>query len=67
MLCFLYNMSCLCFLLRYITGYVMFMLRYITCYVVMLYNMLSYAMLYNMLCCVMFILRCRTYNVCHVI
>ena len=41
----------------------MFMLRYITCYVVMLYNMLSYAMLYNMLCCVMFILRYRTYNV----
>ena len=36
-------------------SYVMFMLRYITCYVVMLYNMLSYAMLYNMLCyvCVM--------------
>ena len=33
------------------------MLPYITCYVVMLYNMLSYAMLYTMLCCVMFILR----------
>ena len=43
------------------------MLRYITCYVVMLYNMLSYAMLYNMLCCVMFILRYKGYNVCHVI
>ena len=34
--------------------HVMFKLRYITCYVVMLYNML---------CCVMFILRYRTYNV----
>ena len=33
----------------------MFMLRYITCYVVMLYNMLSYAMLYNMLCCVVYL------------
>ena len=43
--------------------HVMFKLRYITCYVVILYNMLSYAMLYNMLCCVMFILRYRTYNV----
>ena len=43
--------------------YVKFMLRYITCYVVMLYNLLSYAMLYNMLCCVIFILRYRTYNV----
>ena len=54
--------------LRYvITCYIMFMLRYITCYDVMLYNILSYAMLYNMLCCVMFILRYRTYNVCHVI
>ena len=39
------------------------MLRYITCYVVMLYNMLSYAMLYNMLCSVMFILRYKTCNV----
>ena len=29
----------------------------------MLYNMLSYAMLYNMLCCVTFILRYKTYNV----
>ena len=37
-------------------SYVIFMLRYITCYVVMLYNMLSYAMLYNMFCSVMVIL-----------
>ena len=41
----------------------MFMLRYITCYAVMLYNMLSYALLYNMFCCVMFMLRYRTCNV----
>ena len=51
-------MLCLCFLLSYIACYLIFMLCYvITCYVVMLYNMLSYAMLYNMLCSGMFILR----------
>ena len=38
------------------------MLRYITCSV-LLYNMLSYAKLYNMFCCVMFMLRYRTCNV----
>ena len=43
MLCMLYNMLYLCFLLHYITCYLM--------------------LLYNMFCCVMFILRYRTSNV----
>ena len=34
---------------------VIFMVRYITCYVVMLYNMFSYAMLYKMLCSVVYL------------
>ena len=72
MLCCVIFMLCyICYItcnvrLRYITYYVSFLLRYITCYV-MLYNMLFYVTLYNMLCCVMFMLRCRTCNVCYVI
>ena len=53
----LYNMlSYVLFMLCYvITCCVMFMLRYITCNVVMIYNMLSYAMLYNVMLCYVYL------------